>query len=52
MPVVPVPFKFRVVDAVNVGEPLYGTGSYTDFMRAFAARITALGDEDKKPGWD
>ena len=43
-----VPFNCTV----NVGEPLYGTGTYNEFMAAFAARITALGDEDKKPAWD
>lgn len=38
--------------AVNVGEPLYGTGTYNDFIADFEKRITALGAEDAKPAWD
>ena len=34
------------------GEPLYGTGSYNDFMRAFEDRITALGAEETRLDWD
>ena len=43
-----VPFNVTV----SVGEPLYGTGTYNDFVAAFEARITALGTEDKHPDWD
>lgn len=43
-----VPFNVTVA----VGEPLHGTGTYNDFMLAFAERITALGAEDKRPAWD
>lgn len=43
-----VPFNCTV----NVGEPLYGTGSYNDFMRAFEDRITALGAEETRLDWD
>lgn len=43
-----VPFNATV----NVGEPLYGTGSYNDFMRAFEERIVALAAEEKHPDWD
>jgi 1-acyl-sn-glycerol-3-phosphate acyltransferase len=43
-----VPFNCTV----NVGEPLYGTGSYNDFMQAFEERIAALGAEETKPAWE
>jgi 1-acyl-sn-glycerol-3-phosphate acyltransferase len=43
-----VPFNVTV----TVGEPLYGTGTYNDFVAAFEERITALGAEDKPPDWD
>lgn len=37
---------------VNVGEPLYGTGTYNDFMAALQDRMTALAAEETKPAWD
>ena len=43
-----VPFNCTV----SVGEPLYGTGRYKDFMAAFEARITALRAEETVPDWD
>ena len=36
----------------NVGEPLYGTETYKDFVAALEERITALAGEEKKPNWD
>lgn len=43
-----VPFNCTV----NAGEPLHGTGSYNDFMKAFEERIAALAAEEKHPDWD
>jgi 1-acyl-sn-glycerol-3-phosphate acyltransferase len=36
----------------NVGEPLYGTGTYNDFVTALEAAMTTLGKEETKPAWD
>jgi len=44
----PVPFNCTA----KVGEPLYGTGSYNDFMDAFTKAMTALGAEEKVPAWE
>ena len=43
-----VPFNCTV----NVGEPLYGTGSYNDFLAAFEARLVALAGEETTPAWE
>jgi len=36
----------------NVGEPLYGTGTYNDFVAQLEEAITKLGDEESKPAWE
>ena len=43
-----VPFNCTV----NVGEPLYGTGTYNEFVEALQDSMTALGAEEQKPVWD
>ena len=36
----------------NVGERLYGTGGYNDFVEALETSMTALGAEETKPAWE
>jgi 1-acyl-sn-glycerol-3-phosphate acyltransferase len=36
----------------HVGEALYGTETYNDFVAALENQMTALGAEEKKPDWD
>ena len=43
-----VPFNVTV----NVGEPLYGTGTYKDFLAAFEARLAAVAAEETTPAWE
>jgi 1-acyl-sn-glycerol-3-phosphate acyltransferase len=43
-----VPFNCTV----NVGAPLYGTGTYNQFVEALQDSMTALGAEERKPVWD
>lgn len=38
--------------SANVGEPLYGTGTYNEFVAALEEAMTKLGDEENKPAWD
>jgi 1-acyl-sn-glycerol-3-phosphate acyltransferase len=46
--IVLVPFNCTV----NVGQPLYGTGTYNAFVEALKDSMTALGAEEQKPVWD
>ncbi len=43
-----VPFNVTV----NVGEPLYGAGTYKSFMKDFEARLAALAAEETTPRWE
>jgi 1-acyl-sn-glycerol-3-phosphate acyltransferase len=36
----------------SVGEPLYGTGTYNEFVAELEKTMIELGDEESKPAWD
>jgi len=43
-----VPFNCTV----HVGEPLYGTGTYNDFVTALGEAMMKLGAQEKPPAWE
>ena len=43
-----VPFNVTV----SVGEPLYGTKPYNEFVDELEASMTALAAHEKLPGWE
>lgn len=38
--------------AANVGDPLYGTGTYNEFVAELEEAMAKLADEEKRPAWD